>query len=752
MPAHYREDQFTADVDQILRQTNILSGRLFYSRAPTTEPFSPNGAANVPGWGTDELERNTMFVLTDTHSFSSSLVNIARFGYMRFDGRSTVQNPLSAQAIGEGTPTGIIGAESNAPGLMIGGLSIGDAGNPSQWQLTNSFTWQDILALTRGKQDARFGVEFKRHQVDLATPIETDGLLQIATFDDFLLGQSAAQNGSPEGLSNITSSTSGGGIFRRDERYTDVAGFAQDDIKLTQRLTLNGGLRYEIFGAATETNGRLANFDADLATKGPVATEGTFSGFTLPSNFHGAIPTGLTRTAFPGLWQTPHGDVSPRLGLVWQMTGKPVLVLRGGYGVYFDRHAGNLAEQTATQPPFATLQIQSGDPNGPATLQSPFVPSILPSSSFPIFSPRTQTSAPFIEGTNPNIKDGETMEYNLNVQYAFAKDYLLQVGYVGTRSLHRPGQVEFDQALLASPQNPVNGETTNSINNATARLPIQGVSQGSLFTDSIFIGNYNSLQAVITKRMGHGFQLQGSYVWSKNLDEVNGEGGLDTFELQLPTNNQLDLRHSSYGPAGDDRDQRVVANFVWSAPRFASAPPLARRVLTDWEFSGIGLIQSGNALSIFDGNAGSVYGLLGGELRAQRVGNGSPSTRGSLFSRVLNGYLTSDAFTRAPEAPNGTSLADQDFGNSGVGIVRGPGQHNVDMAVERIFPVNETNSFRLRAEFFNLTNTPQFANPNTNLGYTDPTLLNPTASASFGIISSTTTNPRIIQFAMKYQF
>jgi hypothetical protein len=252
--------------------------------------------------------------------------------------------------------------------------------------------------------------------------------------------------------------------------------------------------------------------------------------------------------------------------------------------------------------------------------------------------------------------------------------------------------------------------------------------------------------------MEHGFQIQGSYVWSKNLDEVNGEGGTDTFELQLPTNDQRNLRESSYGLAGDDRDQRAVVNFTWAAPRFASLPRVMHQALTNWVFSGIGVIQTGGALSVFDTNAGSVYGLLAGEVRAQRTGN-SPLTHGSLFSRVVNkGYLDANAFTRAPEAPNGTSLADQDFGNSGVGIVRGPGQHNLDMAVERIFPVRETSSFRFRAEFFNLTNTPQFANPSTNLGYGDPTLPNPTASASFGRITSTATNPRIIQFAAKYIF
>ena len=751
IPAHYTEDQLTVDIDHTLNAKNTLAGKFFYSRAPTVQAFSPN-AANVPGWGSNELNRNTMFVLADTHAFSSNLVNIARFGYMRFDGISTVQNPLTAQAIGEGTPTGATGAGLNAPGLYAAGLMIGDAGTPSQWQVTNSFIWQDTVALVKGRHNMRFGVEVKRHEVDENQPVETDGLLQIATFADFLLGQSAAQNGSPQGLSNVTNSTAGGGIFRRNERYTDFAGFAQDDIKLTPRLTVNAGLRYEIFGAPTETNGRLANFDADIATTGPIPVAGTYSGFTLPANFSGPVPAGVLKTSSAGFWKTPYGDVSPRFGFVLQMTEKPLLVLRGGFGVYFDEHSGNLAEQTLTQPPFATLNIVSGAPNGPATLQNPFVPLVLPNSNYPIFQPRTPTSTPFIEGTNPNIRDGRTQEYNLNVQYAPGRDYLLEIGYVGTNSAHRPGQVEFDQATLASPQNPVNGQTNNSINNVTARLPIQGVSQGSLFTDSVFIANYNALQASITKRMLHGFQLQGSYTWSKNLDEVNGEGGNDVFELQLPTNNQNNL-FSSYGLAGDDRDQRVVLNFIWTAPKFRSAPALARHILTDWEFSGIGLIQSGAALSVFDGNAGSVYGLLGGEVRAQLTGS-NPSTHGSLFSRVANGYLDSTAFTRAPEARNGTSLADQDFGNSGVGIVRGPGQHNLDAAVERVFPVREGSSFRFRAEFFNVTNTPQFGNPNTSLGYGDPTLPNPAASASFGKIFSEADgpHPRIVQFAAKYLF
>ena len=388
------------------------------------------------------------------------------------------------------------------------------------------------------------------------------------TFADFLVGQSAAQNGSPLGLSNCNGSIAGGGIFRRDERYTDFAGFAQDDVKLTPSFMLNAGLRYEIFGAPTEINGRLTNFDPSLAVKGPLPVAGTLNGYAVASNFKGTVPAGVAQTPYAGYYQTPHGDISPRLGFSWQMTHSPMLVMRGGFGAYFDRHSGNLPEAMLGQPPYALSQFSFGSPNGAASLQSPFSPLVPSASSFPIFVPLVPDGTPFIEGINPHIKDGKTYEYNLNLQYGLGRGYLLQVGYVGTQSVHRPGSLEFDQALLASPQNPVNGETTNSTSNILARMPVQGISPGSLLTDSVFIGNFNALEASVTRRLEHGLELQASYTWSKNLDMVNGETGSDVYELQLPTNNQLDLRNSSYGLANDDRDQRIVVNFVYSTPSF----------------------------------------------------------------------------------------------------------------------------------------------------------------------------------------
>lgn len=752
-PSYYREDQATTNIDHVVNDKNTVAGRFFYSRGTIDLPFAPNGE-DLPGWGTDALNRNTLFVLADTHVFNPNLINIARFGYTRFDGLVEQENPITAAFVGIGTPSGASGSGFHIPFTSVASFTFGDGGTPSDWSVTNSFAWQDTVALVRGRHSVRFGAEVKRHEVDENQPQQEDGNISLPTIGDFLLGESAAQNGSPLGLSNLSVSGAGAGIFRRNERYTNFAAFAQDDMRLTQRLTINAGVRYEVFSAPIETSGRLTNFDPGIATVGAIPATGTYAGYRVSSNFIGPVPQGVVKNDFAGFYKTPFGDVSPRAGFAWQMLDRPMLVLRGGFGIYFDEHSGNIAEQTLGQAPFAISQFVGGPPDGAATLQSPYDPLLPASSSFPIFSPLAPGGFPFIEGTNPNLKDGKTYEYNLNMQYAASRNYLLQAGYVGTQSVNRPGQIEFDQSLLASPEHPVDGETNNSIGNAVARMPIQGVSPGSLFTGSVFEASFNALELSLTKRMANGFQLQGSYTWSKNLDEVNGEGGTDVFELQLPTNDQHNLRRSSYGLANDDRAQRFVANFVWETPRLTTMPNVFRHALNGWKFSGIGLIQSGAALSVFDANAGSVYGLLSGEVRAELAPGGRRSTKGSLYSRVVSGpYLDASGFMRAPEVANGTSIADEDFGNSGVGIVRGPGQHNLDLAVERPVRIREGTQFVFRAETFNLTNTPQFGDPNTSLGYGNP-LLPAVANPGFGLITGEEggPHPRIVQLAAKFQF
>lgn len=744
-PAIYNEDQFTANVDQKISDKDQFATRFFYSRAPTIEPFSPN-AANVPGWGTTELDQNTMLVLADTHVFSPRLVNIARFGFMRFDGDSAVDNPILASDLGTQSPTGTSGANVAAPGITIDGLfTTGDAGTPFQWQVTNSFIWQDTVSFTRRNHALRFGAEVKRHQVDVNAPFSTDGLLDIRTFSDFLLGQSAAQNGSPSGSSNVSLSNGSSGLFRKDERYIDFASFAQDDMRVSNRITLNAGVRYEIFGAPSDINGRLVTFDPSIATK-TAPPGGTLSGFVVPSNFKGDVPQGVLKSSIPGLFPTRYVNVQPRLGFALRVTDHPTVVLRGGYGLYFDRLSAGLAENLLAVEPFSVFQFFAGSSNGGATLQQPFVPQLPPNNVYPTFLPRIPGGGPSLTAISRHMVEPYTAEYNLNAQIAFAHDYLVEIGYVGTHSLHEAGCVEFNQAQLASPSNPINGETTNSAANVIQRVPFDGISPGSLLCESSFNANYNSLQTSVTKRLSYGLEFLGSYTWSRNLDQTSGSSGSNVFEEHLVTNDQTNFRQA-YGPTDFDRTQRAVLSLVYNTSFARRLPSLASRVVGDWQIAALAVTQSGTPITILDDNAGTVYGNYPFENRAQLSGTAKPTTSGSLHSRVLSTYLNPAAFTTAPEAPNGTGPFDTDFGNSSEGLVRGPGQRNIDMAIERTIPITESQKIQFRTEFFNLTNTANFSNPFSNV------TAGPVFGAPpFGIITTTSTNPRIIQFALKYRF
>ena len=742
-PASYQENQYTLDLDDLVTPKNTLSARGFYSRAPTIEPFSIS-AANVPGWGTNEVDKNLMAVLSDTHVVNARMVNLARFGYMRFAGVSAVGNPIGTADVGIESPTGLSGAGIAAPGITIDGLfTIGDAGTPQQQQTTNSYIGQEMLSITRSNHFLRAGVELKRHQVMIDAPFSTDGLLDIRTFDDFLLGESAGQdadqNHSPQGLSNVTLSNGSSGIFRKDERYTDFAAFLQDDVELTPRLTVNAGVRYEVFGTPSEIHGRLVTFDPAVATR-DVPPQGTLSGYVAPSNFPGQVPQGVVQSGRRGIWPTRFGDVSPRLGFAYRLGTRPEIVLRGGYGIYFDRLAAGLSENLVAQAPFSTFQFIGGSQNGPATLSAPFTP-LLPSlSSYPIFMPRIPGGGPTVVGVSTRIVDPYTEEYNLNLQFGLGWNSLAEIGYVGTRSLHVAGCAEFNQALLASQQQPVNGATTNSVGNVVQRVPYAGLAPGSLECQTAYNANYNSLQASVTRRLSGGLQFLGSYTWSRTLDETSGSGGNQVFELWLLTNNQNDP-HGSYGPNDFDRTHRGVVSFTYDLPASHNSSAVLRQVTRGWQATGIAVAQSGTPITILDFGAGAVYGNYSFENRAQL--SGKPIlTHGSLTSRVQGHYLNAAAFTSAPLAPAAAGPGDTDFGNSGVGIVRGPGQRDLDFAMERTVSISDSQSVHLRAEFFNLSNTPNFANPLNFVG----------TGEAFGKITGKSNNPRIIQLALKYEF
>jgi carboxypeptidase family protein/TonB-dependent receptor-like protein len=725
IPARFREDQFSTNFDQRISHANQLAARYFHSRDETNQPFTPF-ASDVPGWGSSETDRNDMLVMSDTHIFSSRVVNVARFGYMRFHGFLTSGNAITAAQAGIATPSGL----PQMPQIDVSSLfMLGGAGEPIYFQNTNTFVWQDTLSVTRGKHDLSVGFEAKRHQLALDVPYVTVGFLLFQSFPDFLLGESAAQNGSA--VSNVFQSSGASGIFPKNERYSDLAGFFQDSFHVNSRLTVNAGLRYEYFGPPSEIDGRLSNFDPSIATA-QVPASGSFSGFVVSSNLKASIPAGVLRSGNAGYWAADYKDVGPRIGFAYRISDKPALVLRGGYGIYYQRLSGDLAEQDVGQPPFAVTQALQASQNAAATFQQPFVPALPPDSAFPIFIPRTPSSAITIAAVGRSLRSPAAQVYSMGVQYEISPTLLWETGYVGSATAHLTGCTQFNQALIATPQNPVNGQTTTTVENISQRLPFEGIGEAGYICNTTFNSNYNSLQTSVTKRLGNGLSLLGSYTWSRTLDYTAQE--TPAFDVGFMTGDQTN-RHQAYGPAAFDRPNRFVLSFSYQTPRPHWQIAAFRTALSDWQFSGVLVEQSGLPITVSDSSAGSVYGNLVFTNRAECTG-ANPASSGSVQNR-LQGFFNPAAFTAPPVIGDGTG-----FGNCGVGIVSGPAQHNLDLGVTRNFNFGERAKVQFRTEFFNFTNTPSFGLP----------VSDHSAGPAFGVISSVVGNPRLIQLALKVSF
>lgn len=726
-PARFHEDQFTLNLDHAVTGRNEASARFFFSQDHEQTPFESFGAT-LPGWGQTETDKNAMLVLSDTHTFSSQLVNSARFGYVRFNGAQESQSPIRAADVGIASPTGL----PQVPAININGLfMIGSNGSPFFFETTNTFVGQDTVSYVFGRHSVRAGFEGKRTQLNVNAPFTTDGFSFFLSFPDFLLGETAAQNGSP--VSNVFEVSGASGLFPKAERYTDMAGFVQDDYRASPRFTINAGLRYEFFGPPSDIHGQLPNFDPALADPNPPPT-GTLTGLVLNSNYHGPLPAGVTQTRDTGLWQKDYRDFAPRAGFAWQLHNQPDVVVRGGYGIYYQRLSGQLALDTIGTPPFALTVLRSGASNADSSLQLLFNPGLPPNSTFPIFAPRFADSSTFFPAISRSIRSPYLQEYGLDVQYEPTHDLLWQVGYVGSYGSRLTGCLQFNQAGLASPSDPIRGETTSTLENLSQRVPILGVGGGSFECETAFHSNYNALQTSLRETFRHGLDLLASYTYSKSLDVTSGgNGNASPFDLTFITNDQTDP-NNAYGPSDFDRTHRFVLSFVQHAPNLRSGPWVTREALSHWQFSGIAVLQSGLPITPVDSTAGTIYGNSVSSVRAECTGAPAASA-GSITSR-LNGYFNTAAFAPAPAIGDGTG-----FGSCGTGIVRGPDQRNLDVGVQRLFQTTEGSNVEFRAEFFNLTNTPKFGLPVRDFG-----------SSAFGLISSTASNPRIVQLALKFNF
>jgi hypothetical protein len=747
-PCPFSENQFITDVDYLPSTKSKFAAKFFFSNQRYTLAL-PSGA--VPGSPAVYTPDYRNLSLTHDYVFSANLLNQVEFGFHRI---ATTDNDPASVTFGD-IGSSVIPQSADLAIITVGGTeTIGGTFNSRV--ISNVYTLQDTLTYSRGRHSLRFGGGLSR--TDIPYHIIQASFIGFLSFPDLLIGQSAAQNGTAQTSnpsSNVYQSQDIPGQLPRDYLIWNSWIYAQDDFKVNRRLTLNLGLRYEHIGDFADTNGRNATFDPALANPNPPAS-GSQAGYLVASGFQGMLPTGSLRLhnqfAIDGDGQNTFG---PRVGFAWQLPSMSNrMVLRGGYGVYYSSFYGEQAINTIIGPPWTVYRYASGAANAAATFASPFTAlgPLLSPTDFPIFptySPTTQLTEYFLAR---NYRPPITQQYSMNLQAALANNFLLEVGYVGARATHLAQLVSRNQAELASPSDPVRGQTTNTLANLQLRVPVEGfVPSGLQSTQSAGASWYNSLQASLTKRFSHGLQFLASYTYARLLDTTGGltiSTGQGAYLIPGNQNSPTDR----YGPSTTVRPHRFVASFVYDVPKVVKGG-FAQAILNGWSASGVATILSGHPLTLVSLNANNVFGIntyagdhpewASGCNKSQLETPGSVNSKlNNYFNKACIGDGKGNLFYYPIVGDDGMATS---FGNMAVGLVNGPGMTNLDLALTKRIPMHwlgRETTWEFRAEAFNAFNTPHFADPDTNVA----------DGGAFGVISSTIANPRIIQFALKYQF
>jgi hypothetical protein len=797
-PAYDREYQGLLNLDYVANSKNTLSARVFRSSEP--QKFAYVGT--VPGTpGSNDFKYLTG-VLRLTTIVTNNMVNEGRISFQRTLGDPKENPPVSSWASNiypgiQGGCNMLSCALPYSPVVSLASAGFYTAGGSAQDQKSTNLQYQvaDQISWTHGKHSVRVGVEMERVTWDWGFPGLSHGIQAYGTIADFLIGlpgncgaASAVCNGGT--ASNVLNTTNfdvlaGPSGVVHDYLIRNGDAFVQDDIKVSQRLTLNLGLRWEFDGQVTDKYGNLTSFWPQLAlqsgapvtSQAPtpgvyfVPTGASYAGWTIPSNYDlrtwGTPPAGVTSTGHQLSTQngTPMDNFAPRVGFAFQPTGSNKLVVRGGGGLFWDRvPGGNLIHAAEQNPPYADTLDQSGVGNSfssEAALYQNVPYGTFPARwvNFAATTPYNESSSLTTLGLFPKFVTPLVYSWNFNVQYQLAPTWLLEVGYVGSRGEHQNFCVtcQINEALLATPQNPINGVTTSTTTNVALRVPLLGVgATGAQYAETN--GDYKSSSLLVTlrKSFSHGFTMQAAYSWIRAFAAQDNSGD---------PNNQA----QQYGLNPAYRPQRLVINYSYNVPgaNLKALNGAAGKILGGWILSGVTTIQDGNPLTCTDNRGGAIFGQNGGGALSRcqmapgatygqidsaggdeaRLGGQSGGCGWFACTAPAAGGLaaTPGGFTAFTTIPNVAGTNGTGWGNSGLGTFYGPGQFDFDVTLgktTRVGGIRENATLQFRAEFYNLFNHPQFSNPTLTFN----------TAATFGTITSASVNPRLVQFALKYAF
>jgi hypothetical protein len=754
IPAKFSEDQALVNLDYVITPKHSLAVKYYYSIAPTVSAFS--AAGQPPSGGVRGLSGNNLIAGRFTSILSNSLVNEFRLSsnYIRATVNTLVTTTTAEAGMIPAHPTSTLIPQINITGLFgnFGRNVDGPADSPS-----TTYEWSDQLSWTHNSHTFRMGFDEQIVSWYLCSCGKTRGILTFNTFSDFLLGMSAAENGTS--LSNIFNSNTSVQLYSSPNtiRQNQLSAFFQDDFKVSKRLTLNLGLRWEYDGSAWDTNrqGGTNTSWEDVQSVPVPPIGGTYVGFNVAKDYEGPVPPGVKRRSTNLLTEghQPFTNFAPRIGFAWQpFSESGRFVVRGGYGWYYEVVQGNAWDQTFIYtPPNTAFLNYSGTANALARFADPFNPKVAPGNFDTNL--RTRTSNLSFRGTDPHALTPVTQSWNLNIEFAIKPTLSIEIGYVGSaaKDIFIPQLLNIPQ--LATASNPVNCTfpsgciTTNTAANAAQRVPVLGLtSAGFQLMSNEGHSNYNSVQATLRKTFSHGLQFQAAYTYGRNFSNLSGINFIGGVGGSTNSNDPSDL-DQMYGPTDYYRPHRLVVNYVYRFPDVRHNRGFLGKSLSNWGVSGVTIAQSGLPITITDTRGGAVYGFAGVS-RAQLCPGmtyADLATSGSVQSRIT-GYFNTAALCPVPVIGqvNGVGGA-TGYGNTGRNILSGPRQTNFDFSVSKMIKVgvlSESGTLEFRSEFFNLFNHPNFSNPAANLA--SPT--------TFGVITTTSNSPRTIQFALRYSF
>ncbi len=658
---------------------------------------------NLPaGFASGEnLVHGRGYALGETHIFTANLLNEFRAGYNRY----TFTNDPVLSGAPVSANLGIVNANRNpnlGGGALIGGNAnleyTGDYGRYAVPE--NTYEINDALSYTRGHHSFKFGGSAIRRDVAFFRPISGKGYFNFGSAD--FTGYTPAEV--LAGFSDNYSIGAQSGFF--GTRNFEYGVFAQDDWKISQRLTLNLGLRYEILTYPTEEHNRQAALDPATGSI-DLAGQNGFGRSIINNNFN---------------------NYSPRFGFAYDAYGTGRTVIRGGYGIFYFQDRGGIDNQLGQQVPFggSVSYTAAGGYRIAFTGQSPTnsnantvggVPvasASLPLPGFPSFDRTAPPPGSNVFSVNTTQKTSNVQQYSLQVQQQFGARTVATVGYVGNKATHLATGYNFNFLPGVAGR----GE---------ARFPELTSSSQVVYNSNDGVSHYNSLQAQLNYRAAKSLTLTTSYTWAHTIDNTDGYLGFYAIS-------QLDVYDHSLNKGNSGLDQRnvFVGSFLYDLPfgrgQFFGSHlnRTVNAIIGGFQLNSVVQVESGSPFSVINPTYGGVF--------TQRLNlTGLTTTTHAIASPGTAHYFTGNF-----SVPTATELQ----GNTGRNAFYGPGIAEGDVSLFKNVALTERYNMELRGEIFNVTNTPQFTNPDGNF-----------QDGNFGQVTATRqASERQMQMAVRFTF